>query len=333
MGLGKRDEIALSPLPHRNLARLQDALRRRAIWQFDQLLADFAMTLSSWIMAARPRTLTLSITPVAVGTALAWAVERNIHWLAVLAALVGSIFIQLGTNLHNDAADFERGSDGPDRIGPPRVTASGLLTAAAVNRGAMVCFAIAALMGVYLVFVGGWPILVLGVLSIASGWGYTGGPLPIAYTPLGELFVVAFFGVGAVGGTYFLCTGDITAPALEAGLAIGSLTGAVLLVNNHRDLESDARVGRRTLPIIVGPTATTAIYAGLMLLPFALLPLIGRALPHGRAWPALIALPLALAMTYHFARVPRGPVFNRILVQTVQVQLAFSLLLSLGLVL
>ena len=291
------------------------------------------MKLSSWIMAARPRTLTLSITPVVVGTALAWAAERKVHWLAVLAALVGSAFIQIGTNLHNDAADFKRGGDGPERIGPPRVTASGLLSATTVNRGAMICFAIAALMGIYLVFVGGWPILLLGILSIASGWGYTAGPFPIAYTPLGELFVVAFFGVAAVGGTYFLCTGEISLPALAAGVAVGSLTGGVLLVNNHRDVVSDARVGRRTLPIVVGPTLTIAVYIGLMLLPFALLPLIDGALPNGQVWPALIALPLVFVLIYRFAREPRGPVFNRILVQTVQAQLAFSLLLSLGLVL
>src|SRR5262245_44647383 len=199
---------------------------------------------SFWIMAARPRTLTLSTTPVVVGAALAWAAERQVHWLAVLAAFLGAVFIQLGTNIHNDAADFERGGDGPDRIGPPRVTASGLMTANSVNRGAMACFAIAALMGIYLVYVGGWPIFLLGILSIASGWGYTGGPLPIAYTPLGELFCIAFFGLGAVGGTYFLCTEQISLPVLAAGFAIGFLTGAVLLVNNHRDVVSDARVGR-----------------------------------------------------------------------------------------
>jgi 1,4-dihydroxy-2-naphthoate polyprenyltransferase len=288
-------------------------------------------TLSSWIMAARPRTLTISVTPVMVGAALAWAVERRVHWLAVLAALVGSVFIQLGTNIHNDAADFERGGDGPDRIGPRRVTASGLLNAGAVHRGAILCFAIAALLGVYLVFVGGWPILLLGILSIAAGWGYTGGPLPIAYTPLGELACVIFFGLGGVVGTYYLSTGQSTVPAIVAGLAIGSLVAAVLLVNNHRDVVSDARVGRRTLPIVVGPTLTVAIFAGLMLLPFALLPLIGRSLPHGEVWPALIALPLALAMIYRFAREPLGAVFNRILVQTAQVQFAFSLLLSIGL--
>ncbi len=291
------------------------------------------MKLLPWIMAARPRTLTLSITPVVVGTALAWAVERKAHWPAVAAALVGAMCIQLGTNLHNDMADSQRGGDGPDRIGPPRVTASGLLSAESVNRGAIACFAMAALAGSYLVLVGGWPILVLGVLSIASGWAYTGGPRPIAYTPLGELFVIAFFGLGAVGGTYWLCTGALTAAAVEAGLAVGSITGAVLLVNNHRDAAADARAGRRTLAIVAGPNVTIAIYAVLMLLPFALLPLIGDALPRGHAWPAWIALLPALAVMYRFAVEPRGPIFNRILVQTVQVQLLFSLLLSLGLVL
>jgi 1,4-dihydroxy-2-naphthoate octaprenyltransferase len=291
------------------------------------------MNLSSWIMAARPRTLSLTVTPVAVGTALAWAADRQIHGLAVLAALIGSMFIQLGTNLHNDAVDSERGGDGPDRIGPPRVTASGLLSAGNVKRGAAACFALAALMGIYLIFVGGWPILLLGVLSILSGWAYTGGPLPIAYTPLGELFVVAFFGVGAVCGTYWLCTAYLGSAALEAGLALGLLTGAVLLVNNYRDVEADTRVGRRTLAIVAGPQGTAWIYAGLMLLPFALLPLIGRALPHGHVWPALITLPLTLALIYRFMGEPRGRGFNRILVWTVQIQFLFGLLLSVGLLL
>ena len=148
------------------------------------------MNLSSWLTAARPRTLGLSIAPVVVGTALAWAVSGQIRWPAMLAALVASTAIQLGTNLHNDAADSERGGDGPDRVGPSRVTASGLLSARAVKRGACACFGLSALLGLYLVAVGGWPILLLGAASIAAGWGYTGGPWPIAYTPLGELFVI-----------------------------------------------------------------------------------------------------------------------------------------------
>jgi len=291
------------------------------------------MKLTSWLMAARPRTLSLSVTPVAVGTALAWAVDRQIHWPAVLAALIASAFIQLGTNMHNDAIDSERGGDGPDRIGPPRVTALGLLSARSVKHGACTCFAVAALMGLYLIAVGGWPILLLGVASIASGWAYTGGPLPIAYTPFGELFVIAFFGVGAVCGTYWLCTATLDAPSLAAGLALGLLTGAVLLVNNFRDVEADTRVGRRTLAIVAGPQGTACIFAGLMLLPYALLPLIGRALPHGHVWPPLITLPLTLALIYRFMHEPSGRGFNWILVWTVQIQLLFSLLLIAGLVL
>jgi 1,4-dihydroxy-2-naphthoate polyprenyltransferase len=289
------------------------------------------MNVSSWITAARPRTLVLSMTPVLVGAALAWAIERKFYVSAILAALIASIFIQLGTNLHNDAIDSELGGDGPDRVGPPRVTASGLLTAASVKRGATACFAAAALLGCYLVFVGGWPILLLGVLSIVSGWAYTGGPLPIAYTPFGELFVVAFFGVGAVCGTYWLCTTDVGAPAVETGFALGFLAGAVLLVNNYRDAEADARVGRKTLAIVVGPHISVWIYATLLLLPLTLLPLIGHGLPRGHVWPALIALPLALVLIYRFIHEPRGRSFNRILVLTVQMQFLFGMLLGLGL--
>ncbi|MGA8469110.1 MAG: UbiA family prenyltransferase, partial [Pseudolabrys sp.] len=165
------------------------------------------------------------------------------------------------------------------------------------------------------------------------GWAYTGGPMPIAYSPLGELFVVIFFGLGAVCGVYWLCTGTLNAATVETGLAIGLLAGAVLLVNNHRDAEADARVGRRTLAIVAGPSFTTLIYAGLMLSPFALVLPIGDRLPRGFVWPALIALPVALGMIYYFVREPRGRAFNRILVQTVFTQFLFGMLLSLGLVL
>jgi 1,4-dihydroxy-2-naphthoate polyprenyltransferase len=289
--------------------------------------------LSSWIMATRPRTLSLSMTPVAVGAALAWAEQRNVHWMAVFVALVGSMSIQIATNLHNDAIDSERGGDGPDRVGPRRATASGLLEANTVKRAAALCFALAALTGLYLVFIGGWPILLLGAVSILSGWAYTGGPMPIAYTPLGELFVVAFFGVGAVGGTYWLCTGHLDDVAIVGGLEIGLFAAAVLMVNNHRDVEADARAGRKTLAIRAGRRVTVWIYACLMLLPFALLSLLGDDVTHGHVWPALIALPLAMILIQRFAREPPGRGFNRILAQTAQIQFMFGLLLCLGLVL
>jgi 1,4-dihydroxy-2-naphthoate polyprenyltransferase len=291
------------------------------------------MKLSSWVIAARPRTLCLSATPVLVGTALAWAEMREVRWSAVLAALFASMAIQIGTNLHNDTADSARGGDGPDRIGPPRAVASGLLGGTAVNRAACACFGGAALLGAYLIFIGGWPIFLLGIASILSGWAYTGGPLPIAYTPLGEVFVVAFFGLGAVGGTYWLCTGRLTLAAVEAGTALGLITGAVLLVNNHRDAKEDTRVGRKTLAILAGPATTTIIYAAMMFVPFVLLLALGAALPRGHIWPAFIALPFTVLLIAHFARKPGGRGFNRILVQTVQIQALFSVLLALGLLL
>ena len=291
------------------------------------------MSLSSWNLAARPKTLSLAATPVVVGVALAWAVERQFRWPVILAALAGSILIQLGTNLHNDATALKRGGDGPDRFGPQRATASGLLDQAAVNRAACACFAAVALIGGYLIWVGGWPIFLIGLASILSGWAYNGGPLPIAYRPLGELFVVAFFGLGAVCGTYWLCTAHINSIAVEAGLAVGFFTAAVLLVNNQRDIEADARVGRRTLAIAAGRQVTNWIYAAMMLIPFGLLIPIGYALRFSHVWPALVSLPLAAVLVNRFFHDPQGFGFNRILAQTVHVQALFSLLLSLGLVL
>lgn len=288
---------------------------------------------SAWLLAARPRTLSLSMAPVAVGATLAWAAEHKIAWAAVLAALAGSALIQAGTNMQNDMLDSEPGGNAPDRFGPARATAHGLLSPVAVKRAALMCFVLAAVAGIYLVTVGGWPILLLGLASIASGWAYAGGPRPIAYSPLGELFVIVFFGLGAVGGTYWLCTLHLTDASLAAGLAVGLFTAAVLLVNNHRDLEIDARVGRLTLPMAIGARATHWLYGALMLLPFALLPLLARDLPRGEPWPALLALAPALPLIARFAREPRGAGFNTILARTVQVQLLFAVLLCGGLIL
>jgi len=289
--------------------------------------------LSRWILAARPRTLSLSMTPVIVGGTLARTVEGQLRWPALIAALLGSIFIHLGTNLHNDATGSKRGGDGPDRFGPLRATASGLLAEATVHATAIGCFAAAALIGCYLIWVGGWPIFLLGVASIVSGWAYNGGPLPVAYTPFGELFVVVFFGLGAVCGTYWLCTGHLDAAAINAGLALGFFAAAVLLVNNERDVKADARVGRRTLAIRAGPRMTKWIYAAMVLAPFALLAPIGSALPRGHVWPALMSLPFGALLINRFIHEPRERGLNRVLGQTVQVQALFGLLLCLGLML
>jgi 1,4-dihydroxy-2-naphthoate polyprenyltransferase len=290
-----------------------------------------AVPLSVWLMAARPRTLGLSVSPVVVGAAVAWAAQQSLRWPAVVAALLGSMCIQLGTNLHNDAADSERGADGPDRIGPPRVTAMGLLDARSVKSAAALCFGLAAAMGLYLVAVGGWPILLLGLLSILAGWAYSGGPRPISYTPFGEAFVALFFGVGAVSGTYWLCAQSLSAAAATAGLALGLVSSAVLLVNNHRDREADARVGRRTFAIVAGPGGSATLYAALLLLPFALLVPIDRALPDHPLWLTLGILPPTVWLIHCFAHATTGRDLNRLLVQTVQLQLLFSALLAAGL--
>jgi 1,4-dihydroxy-2-naphthoate octaprenyltransferase len=285
-------------------------------------------------MAIRPRTLSLSAVPVLVGTAVAWCGEGRINWIAIPLALLAAMAIQICSNLYNDVADHERGADGPDRLGPLRVTAAGLLSPSQMKRGAAVCSGLATLAGVGLVYMGGWPILILGLASLAAAWAYTGGPVPIAYTPLGELFVMIFFGLGAVVGTTWLHVGAITVAATAAGIAIGCFGSAVLLVNNYRDAAADARAGRRTLAIVAGRRLTPWLYAVMMMLPFLLLPVFDHALlKGGHAWLAFGACPLALLMVWRFFREAPGPAFNRLLGQTAQVQLAYGVLLSVGLAL
>jgi 1,4-dihydroxy-2-naphthoate octaprenyltransferase len=288
------------------------------------------LALNILLMASRPRTLSLSLAPVAVGAALAFAQYGAIRCGALLVALLSSALIQIGTNLHNDAADFSRGGDSPERLGPKRVTAAGLLDAASVEKAAVACFFGAALGGLYLIGVGGVPILVLGLLSILCGWLYSSGPQPIAATPLGEIFVIAFFGLGATCGTYWLAAGRLDASALYAGLALGLFAAAVLLVNNHRDRTEDARNGRRTLAILLGPCASGALYAALMFAPFALLAPIAAQLTTHHIAVTLAAAPFALWLILKFFREPVGPGLNLILPRTAQCQALFAALLCLG---
>jgi 1,4-dihydroxy-2-naphthoate octaprenyltransferase len=285
---------------------------------------------SAWILATRTRTLSLSIAPVAVGASIAWADTERLRWSPVVVAALAAALIQIGTNLYNDAADHRRGADGPARVGPLRVTAQGLLGVTEVGRAAFLCFAGAAAAGTYLAAVGGWPILALGLVSIACGLAYSGGPRPIAYTPFGEAFALTFFGIAAVGGTYWLAAGAIGPAPVVAGVAVGLFAAAVLLVNNHRDRQEDARVGRRTLAIAIGGKSTHWLYATLMLLPFVLVFPLAWLLTDVHVWIALIAAPLALVMTVRFVREPPGPGFNDILAQTAQTQTVYVVLLCLG---
>ena len=285
---------------------------------------------TAWFLACRPKTLSVSLSPVLVGTAVAWHDSHRILWLPFLAAILGAAFIQIGTNLFNDVGDFLRGTDTPDRLGPRRATAEGWLTPGTVQAGAWFSFALAFLCGVYLVWHGGWPIVAIGLASLSAGWAYTGGPKPIAYGPLGELFVFLFFGLLAVGGSYYLQTLHLTFSALLAATLVGIHAAAVITVNNYRDRDGDQKNGKNTLVVRMGRPATKRFYAAQMLAPYALLPLFS-----GLGWLAalpLLSLPLALSLIRRFCCETPGPIFNQILAATAGLQLTFALLLSIALI-
>ena len=284
---------------------------------------------TAWFLACRPKTLTVSLSPVLVGTAIAWHDSGILLWLPLLAAALGAALIQIGTNLFNDVGDFLRGTDTPERLGPKRATAEGWLQADTVRIGAWLSFAMAFIFGIYLVWHGGWPIVAIGLASLAAGWAYTGGPKPIAYGPLGELFVFIFFGLVAVGGSYYLQTLSLTPVAMVAATLVGIQAAAVITVNNYRDLDGDARSGKNTLAVLIGRPATQGVYMAEMLAPYLLLPLLAPALGWAAAMP-LLSLPLALWLTQRFRRATPGPVFNRILAATAGLQLVFALLLALA---
>lgn len=283
---------------------------------------------TAWFLACRPKTLSVSLSPVLVGTAVAWHDTHAILWLPLLAAALGAAFIQIGTNLFNDVGDFLRGTDTPGRLGPRRATAEGWLTPGMVRAGAWLSFALAFGCGIYLVWHGGWPIVAIGLASLAAGWAYTGGPKPIAYGPLGEAFVFVFFGLVAVGGSYYLQTLSVTPMALIAATLVGIHAAAVITVNNYRDHDGDQANGKNTLAVRLGRPATRHVYTAEMLAPYALLPLLADL-----GWPAalpLLSLPLAAKLIGRFRREAPGPVFNAILAATAGLQLLFALLLLLS---
>lgn len=311
---------------------IETTMLRRALNSGPSTTTDVAGgTLRAWWLAARPKTLSIAVIPVLVGSSIAWAETGRMVWGAFWGALIAAVLIQIGTNLHNDAADFERGADGTDRLGPPRATAQGWLTPRQVHRGAYLSFAAAFLLGIYLVSLGGWPIVILGLSSLAAGYAYTGGPRPIAYTALGELFAFIFFGLAAVGGSYYLQTLTLGANALVAGAALGMFAAAVLVVNNYRDMDTDQRAAKLTLPVFIGRPATRLLYAALVTVPF-IAPAAFHGIRPSAIWLPWLAFPLSLYLLRRFQRERPGPAFNRILAQTAQLQLVFGSLLVLGIV-
>jgi len=253
--------------------------------------------MNPWILAARPRTLGAAIVPVVTGCALAWA-AGGFDPLASALALICAILIQITTNYFNDAIDHAKGADTAERLGPVRATSAGLLSPRAMMTGGAVCLILATILAIPLVLHGGWPILALGIVSLVLAYAYTGGPLPLAYLGLGEIFVVLFFGLFAVAGTFFLNTLEWSAAAALAGLQIGVHSSVLLAVNNLRDLETDRRADKKTLAARFGIVFARRETAALVLTPFVL----GVAwLPLGYLWAFLLPL-LTVPLAWWLAR-------------------------------
>jgi len=284
--------------------------------------------MTPWLLAARPKTLAAAVTPVLVGTSLA-CIHAKVEWLPFLFALLGAVFIQIGTNYVNDALDFKKGADTHTRLGPLRVTQAGLLDADAVLRGAYVCFGLAALCGVPLILRGGLPIAIVGVASILAAYAYTGGPYPLAYHGLGELFVMIFFGFTAVCGSFYLQRLTLDATALIGGFAVGSLAVVILAINNLRDIGNDRASNKRTLAARFGAT-----FARTEIIIFALAPFVGVAaiayLRHSAKLliPMLAVIP-AIALLVRVAR-SEGVSLNRCLALAGAVEWIFGILYVVG---
>lgn len=287
--------------------------------------------IQAWVLAARPKTLPAAVGPVLVGAALAGA-DRSFAWLPALAALAGALLLQIGSNLANDYYDFFKGADTHDRLGPTRVTAAGLLSPAEVRAGMVVVFGLAALVGVYLIAVGGWPIVVIGVAAIAAAIAYTGGPLPYGYYGLGELFCFLFFGLAAVVGTYYVQAHRVTPAALLAATAVGALITAILVVNNYRDIDTDRRAGKRTLAVMLGRSGTRVEYALLLAAAYvASLCLWLAAGQHLLVLLSWLTAPIAVKLWRTLSAATDGPTLNATLAGTARLSLLFSALLALGL--
>ena len=286
-----------------------------------------------WLVAARPRTLPAAVAPVIVGTALAIS-EDELRPLAFVAALIGSVFIQIGTNLSNDYSDARRGADTEDRLGPVRVTAGGLLPPRRVLIGTYVAFGVAVAAGLYLAAVAGPELLLVGVASIAAGVLYTGGPRPYGYEGLGEIFVFLFFGVVAVVGSYYVQVEDLPWEAFALSVPIGLLAAAILVVNNVRDVDTDRRAGKRTLAVKVGRGRARALFVAMLVVAFLVplaIPLAG-----GLSWWTalpLLSAPLAVPLARTVRTRTDGPSLNDALAGTGRLLAVFSLLLAAGILL
>ena len=283
--------------------------------------------MNPWILAARPRTLGAAIIPVLAGAALAFAAGA-LDPVVTSLILVCAILIQIATNYFNDAIDHAKGADTAERLGPVRATSAGLLSARAMMTGGSACLVLAAVLAVPLVLRGGWPILALGLLSLILAYAYTGGPFPLAYLGLGEIFVVLFFGIFAVAGTFFLNTLEISWGSVLAGLQIGLHSSVLLSVNNLRDLETDRAANKRTLAARFGLTFARRENALLVMAPFV----FGIVwLPLGYLWAflfPLVTLPLAWWLARACLEAAPARETNQLLAQAAALHASFGLLLA-----
>ncbi len=283
-----------------------------------------------WLLALRPKTLWASISPVIIGTAMAYG-DGGFHWLSALLAAVGAIMIQIGTNLANDYFDCLHGVDGEHRLGPLRVTQAGLISPRAIITGIVAAFFIATMAGVYLVWRCGWPLVIIGLCSIFFGIFYTAGPVPLGYVGLGDILVFLFFGLVAVGGTYYVQTLEINRTVLLAGFGPGLFSVAILSVNNLRDVDTDGRAGKKTLAVRFGETFVRMEYL-LSVLFACLMPLILFFLSPGHPYSTLAGLlffPAIPLIKTVFAE-KQGPAYNNVLAGTGMLLFVYSIVFSLG---
>ena len=284
--------------------------------------------MTPWLLAARPKTLAAAVTPVLVGTSLA-CIHAMVDWPSFAFALLGAVFIQVGTNYVNDALDFKKGADTHARLGPLRVTQAGLLDADAVLRGAYVCFGIAALCGIPLILRGGWPIAIVGLASIVAAYAYTGGPYPLAYHGLGEIFVMIFFGFTAVCGSFYLQRLTLDATAWIGGFAAGSLAVDILAINNLRDVDNDHASNKRTLAARFGATFARAEIVVFALVPFFCVAAIADLRHSKNLLLPMLALIPALLLLLRVAR-SRGAELNRCLALAGALEWIFGILYVAG---
>jgi 1,4-dihydroxy-2-naphthoate octaprenyltransferase len=283
-------------------------------------------------MAARPATLLASIAPVLIGTASAWR-DGAFAFLPFVVVLVAALAIQIGVNFANDLADAAKGADTEARIGPQRAVASGVITARDMRRGMLIAFGVAATGGIYLIWYAGWPILVIGVVSIIAALGYTNGPIPYGYYGLGEVFVFIFFGLVATVGTRYVFSPSVPAAVWAGGVVMGLLAAAILEANNIRDIETDEVAGKRTLAVVLGRQRARKLYAGTVIAAFVTIifsVMLGFLPP--MCMIALVVAPLSIPLIQTVFREIEGPPLIGVLKGTAQIQLFTGLLLSLGIV-